>query len=138
MEGTAYATFLDVANIVFTCIFGLEVAIKIIAFGPMHYFYDVPADTTMKELCKNPLGSLELWNCFDASCVLIALVDRIAGMGGFATFFRVFRCVISSRPFSQPFHDSGTPASAAVPAAACTLTPAWVSEWRGLCGLPAG
>ena len=64
--------FLFYSNWFFTVIFIFEMAAKLIAFGPKHYFQDT-------------------WNKFDFVLVLVSVLDKVLTLDGIGTFFRVFR-----------------------------------------------
>ena len=72
MSSTFQEGFLVYSNWFFTVAFIFEMAFKLIAFGPKHYFQDT-------------------WNKFDFVLVLVSVLDKVLVLDGIGTFFRVFR-----------------------------------------------
>ena len=71
MEGTAFGTASQLANVIFMGLFALEACLKLVAYG-REYFDSA-------------------WNTFDLVCVVASAADLLFQLGGFATFFRVIR-----------------------------------------------
>jgi len=67
-----YRDQLETLNVIFVAIFGTEMLLKILAFGPVAYVADH-------------------WNKFDAVVVMFSVISLIVNVGGAASIFRIFR-----------------------------------------------